>query len=146
MYNIFKVGSQINKWEKKLQDTLQSKNLSKNRTHFMQRTSKCQITLQLYQNKKIQQKNPFNFFKKNFKSIKKQWGTLEKWKSLKILLNSKLSNLILHLKPIIKVKGDSWFFGLINKQFFKIGNDIKRVGTSNWFWPKININLKSVLT
>jgi hypothetical protein len=39
----------------------------------MPRTSKCQITLQLYQNKKIK-KNPSNFRKKRLQVCKKMTG------------------------------------------------------------------------
>jgi len=47
-------------------------------------------------------------------------GVLKKWKSLKIFLNSKLPNIILHLEYGTKVKGDIYSFGFINKQLFKI--------------------------
>jgi len=56
-------------------------------------------------------------------------GILKKWKSLKIFLNSKLSNLIVHLGPGHEVRGDNWFVGFINKQLFKISSDLKLVLT-----------------
>jgi hypothetical protein len=56
-------------------------------------------------------------------------GVFKKWKPLKILLNSKLSNIILHFKSRTKVKGDSWFFYSINKKILKIGSNLKSIIT-----------------
>jgi hypothetical protein len=55
-------------------------------------------------------------------------GDLKKFeKSLKIFLNSKLSNLILHLELRTEVRSDNCYFNFINKQLLKIGSNLKSV-------------------
>ncbi len=57
----------------------------------MRKTPECQNTLQSYQQQGLEKKNPLNFLRKDFKSIKKRWGFLKK---MKILINlHKLQNI-----------------------------------------------------
>jgi uncharacterized protein YpiB (UPF0302 family) len=72
-----------NKCKKQLQYIFENKNLSKNKTHFIRKSSKCQNTLQLSQNIDLP-KDPLNFPKKKLQVHQKTVGILEK---MKILIN-----------------------------------------------------------
>jgi hypothetical protein len=93
----------------------------------MWRISKSPITLQLNPKTKFK-KRPLKPFQKKISSLFKNGGDSKNIeKSLEILLNSKLSNLILHLEARIEVRGDSYFFRSINEQLLKINRDFKSI-------------------
>jgi hypothetical protein len=62
--------------------------------------------LHYYHQKQKKRKKPLKFSQEKTSSPLENSGDLKK-KSLQIFLNSKLSNLILHLKPGTQVRGDS---------------------------------------